>query len=556
MDPAICFDMSSRIDNIGDGDHNVVYVTSFSGEWYRRLVENNALDRSILEAFPHSRLVAYHEDDVPDIPGMCMFDLRSLDWVMDEVQNPNSGLNRYFEYANFACPMATKKRGGFKADHALFLKVVAITLAVRQAAEGALVVWVDTDVSFRSPLPRPVTDWLRVRDITYIPFIPHKLLMNAGWPPHSFDLFDLSKPEVVADLQRASWWRVESGIMALTVGPKTHALTARAVRMYRGGMLELARACDEELAQGRGCGEHRVYSNMFLNDIYVWSMLLQADAHRDNAVFSVGLRQGWFAMRGVAPWGPNNAVWGNGDDWVPNFLPASQGSDSEITPFAIGRYLFHHFGYHDRGGLSVQHNATGEINGFGSGSTTADGSTATAIDSAAISAVRAQRPAWRTIARDVNVSDSLVHRLQPRQFAFERSAFIYVESAAMPVGFDLRMCPGQRVEDAVADFLVYLGAQDPAIIEGLVSEDLLLGLCDSTTKLPRPCDGAPASPLLDHIRFRAAGMDGIFPLRAHPDYSVAFHVNCICTYIPCLEHEFNELQATVASIMQNVAEAV
>ena len=57
-------------------------------------------------------------------------------------------------------------------------------------------------------------------------------------------------------------------------------------------------------------------------------------------------------MKGLEPWGENNAVYG-GPIYLPNFNPVND-SNSMISYFHIGKYIFHHIGYHETGGLSMQ----------------------------------------------------------------------------------------------------------------------------------------------------------------------------------------------------------
>ncbi len=101
----------------------------------------------------------------------------------------------------------------------------------------------------------------------------------------------------------------------MRVNSKTRRFSEMAVSMYRGGLLYLATAC---FNHDRICTSHRIRGNVFTNDIFVYSLLLQSDANGDD-FFHVGLEQGWFAMRGLEPWGLKQAVWGN-YDYVPNFV--------------------------------------------------------------------------------------------------------------------------------------------------------------------------------------------------------------------------------------------
>jgi len=135
--------------------------------------------------------------------------------------------------------------------------------------------------------------------------------------------------------------------MAFTVNEKTLNFTSKALDMYRGGLLRLAEAC----FQGASCCKlERFGSNCFSNDVFIWALLLQTDLHGDE-FFSVGLKHGWFAWKGLPPW-RGGIVYGN-YRYPLNFEPAKKNS-SLVTPFHIGKHIFHYFGYHHKGALSVQ----------------------------------------------------------------------------------------------------------------------------------------------------------------------------------------------------------
>ena len=65
----------------------------------------------------------------------------------------------------------------------------------------------------------------------------------------------------------------------------------KAVELYRGGMMQLARAC---FARDPYCMDNfHVRGNVFLNDVFVFSLLAQADAHNDE-FFHVNLKHGMY----------------------------------------------------------------------------------------------------------------------------------------------------------------------------------------------------------------------------------------------------------------------
>ena len=89
-----CYHFISRIN----------YVTVFNSKLYK-LIQTNQLKSSILDHLPLGNLIIYHEDYLPPIPGVCLFDLRNMIWFENELMNNTSGLNRYLSYAGFGDPI-------------------------------------------------------------------------------------------------------------------------------------------------------------------------------------------------------------------------------------------------------------------------------------------------------------------------------------------------------------------------------------------------------------------------------------------------------------------
>jgi hypothetical protein len=207
----------------------VVYITSYHARWYDMMLERNEIyglhfNGTVLEHFPKGNLVIYHEEDVPAIEGACMFDLRKIEWLQDELADPNSGLNQYYSLAECTDPIWVPKIGDVKNGHALFIKVVSIYHATHYSPQGNIVFWLDTDVTFRETLPSHIIDWMRKRDIVYNPFVINYPVLTGGMSSDAFDLFNLSTREGQNQALLQEFWRIESGLFAFTVNEKTKVI--------------------------------------------------------------------------------------------------------------------------------------------------------------------------------------------------------------------------------------------------------------------------------------------------------------------------------------------
>lgn len=323
----------------------VIYISSFGSDFYKRARASGSNSTVISKNSSGSkRLIVYHEDDLVDIPRVCRVDMRNFDWLEHELNSPESGLKKYFSIATYHDPMRNPATAGkIEHGHILMLKVAAINHAVNTAMEGQIVLWSDTDTSFRVPLPNSSIEWLLQRDVTYIPFY----LKDHSKNP--WEGLDMNNETDWTRALRMESWKVESGTMAFTVNERTRNLTKKALEMYRGGLYELAKSC---FGGNPKCRQERVGSNVYSNDVYVWALLLQSDIHKDE-FFSVGLRHGWFAFKGLELWGDKQYQYGN--FWWPLYFSPATRNDSLVAKFHIGRHVFHHFAMHQNGALSMQH---------------------------------------------------------------------------------------------------------------------------------------------------------------------------------------------------------
>ena len=328
---------------------HLVFVSSANSEWYRRMKSD--LNHTILDPYyrPSNELRLYHEDEMPSIPNITMISLfDAVPWLKQELVDQNSGLNKYFKLSQYFDPTVKGEVGGLKIAHLLMMKVASVQHAIHSSAENSLVFWVDTDVSFRSPIPSEILRWLGERDVTYIPF---QLKLGKLLPDESYLAkykFNPTKEEDLRKYLHYEYWVLETGLFAFRVNAKTKAYINTVVALYRGGMYNLALKC---LHGDSICKLPRYRLNLFLNDIFAFNLPLQSDIHGDK-FFHVGLKHGWFAMHGCPSW--DGMVWGNGNAHYFQHLESVKRSDSLVTNFCIGEHVFHHFGAHRKGGLSVQ----------------------------------------------------------------------------------------------------------------------------------------------------------------------------------------------------------
>ena len=328
----------------------ILFITSFNAKWYHHMLAMNEQSKIPWSNTPMKTtlnypLLVYHEDDLPDLElnTTCKIDLRKeYSWLEYELTDERSGLNRYYNLSGFWDPCFIPRVGSTKVGHVLMLKVGAINHAIQSAATGQIVFWIDTDVSFREPLSLSVLNWLAARDITYIPFLLGKRQrLNLSLTGGTKEI-----------LKSDGRWRVETGLYALTANDRTRAFTKKALELYRGGMYQLAQRCFQK--DPFCMKQDRIKYHVFLNDIFVYAILIHSDLHNDSSLFSVGLKHGVFAFAGFPAWGPERWVWG-GKGFIPLFPPASEDNPNDIvTNFYIGKYIFHHFGSFAKGVLSLQ----------------------------------------------------------------------------------------------------------------------------------------------------------------------------------------------------------
>ena len=291
-------------------NHDVVYFTSFHAKWFTK-TQQKSFFNTIFESFYYENLIVYSEDDLSVFAledySICYVNLhKAFPWLESVLKDPESGLNEYYAENEFIDPFRFGKRGDV-------MKVLSMYHAVLNSRDNSIAIWLDTDVSFREQMPTDVVEWIRERDVVYCPFVGYEA---GAMPQNAFDYLDLNSDEGQRQALLGEFWSIESGVFALTVNSKTLALMEKVMWMYRSGMRDLARGCLAGLAF---CKRERV-----LHDVSVLNLLLQADAHEDSDIFSVGLKHGWFAIRGKLNYweGRENLVWG-ANKYLPNFVASN-----------------------------------------------------------------------------------------------------------------------------------------------------------------------------------------------------------------------------------------
>ena len=194
-----------------------------------------------------------------------------------------------------------KKSHGVLAAKLLVRKVATIYYVLARLVRARLtLLWADQDVTFERPPDARFAAFVRSVDVAYVPFRAPK--GHPRFDPRSF---------ASSSLVDASW-RVESGLMSFAPNGRSLALAAAAVELYEGGMERIASRCAAAKRRKQPCPAY-VTNNLYLNDVYVWALLLhlvgaglrfQPSATAASSVpapppcccLDYNLTQGWFAF--------------------------------------------------------------------------------------------------------------------------------------------------------------------------------------------------------------------------------------------------------------------
>ena len=155
-----------------------------------------------------------------------------------------------------------------KSGKLLVRKVASMHHAVRALRNGTLVVWLDIDVTFNQAPDEDFARFASQYDVSFIPITTNKV---KGVPIRTYQVNfkGLDSP----------YWRLESGVVAFRVGAGALKLLSRAIDLYTGGLLRLARRClSGRHAAEPPCTAPWLRRNVYLDDIFLFSLVLH-EAH-------------------------------------------------------------------------------------------------------------------------------------------------------------------------------------------------------------------------------------------------------------------------------------
>lgn len=228
---------------------------------------------------------------------------------------------------------------------ALVRKVSALAHAVAQLPDGATAVWVDVDTKLERPFDDAFYSYVDSRDLSYIA----ESLCRRDLHSNTVKTID-DVPKWCQD------FKIETGVVAITVNARTRRFLAEALAWYSGPMLALAKKClDPQGRRSVECDVPWVRNNIGLNDVFVLNMLLHMHGGE--------IKHGWFAnMPFLCDMERDRRILGHCSSCVSDAgrelmdaagEPGSRkgvegGWDGLVSPFFVEDYVTHH---HDASGI-------------------------------------------------------------------------------------------------------------------------------------------------------------------------------------------------------------
>mmetsp|Transcript_2059 Transcript_2059/g.3932 ORF Transcript_2059/g.3932 Transcript_2059/m.3932 type:complete len:547 (+) Transcript_2059:44-1684(+) len=292
---------------------------------------------------------------------VCAFDLFVREpWLHTAMANGGS-IDRFYEFAGDMEPCDQPLK--IKSGKLLVRKIAAMYHSLTMMEDGATLIWLDTDVTIREPVDDLFLAFVRYKDITYIPFMsdPEWADRNAS----AINFKSLDDP----------FWRIESGLVAMTANNRSRGFLSEVLDLYRGGLLDLASRClkivnenakledlplskfelyNDAKMMEEMCHQPWLKRNLYMDDIFAVSMTLHRHHH-----FNTDLKQGWFWMDchrdcercrnsvfKVCPPQCDKCSYEMHPKGVPFYVfpDTVYGSQPYIAPFNTVRYFLHHCG--------------------------------------------------------------------------------------------------------------------------------------------------------------------------------------------------------------------
>ena len=253
-----------------------------------------------------------------------------------------SCIDEYYRIAGGKEPLNGRSALQKLSAKVLARKVVAIYDALQRMRIDSLLLWLDFDVSFKSSDLDPSFSFMQRFDVTYLPF----RFGNARWSHKLHDRPTVGLSRLIED----HTWIVDTGILALRVSPATRSFVQKLLNFYDVDAAILARTClcnptlrffantsihlssqafmDVEFP----CKKIWFQENLYLDDLYVWSLFLHWDLRR----MPSALTHGQFAMT------LNSIQTAAGIcGWRDNWRVVCPNATDSASPFPISDYFKH-----------------------------------------------------------------------------------------------------------------------------------------------------------------------------------------------------------------------
>ena len=254
-----------------------------------------------------------------------------------------SCIDEYYRVAGGKEPLTGNTFPNWKlSGKVLSRKVVAIYDALQRMSLNSQLLWLDFDVSFKSSDLEFSFSFMQRFDVTYLPF----RFGNAAWTNKLGD-----NPRVgLSRLKEDHTWIVDTGILALRVSPATRSFVQKLLNFYDFDAAILARTClcnpslrffanssvnlssqafmDVEYP----CKKSWFQENLYLDDLYVWSLFLHWDLRRMPSALS----HGQFAMTKSS-----NQTAAGICGWRRNWRLVCPNATYSASPFPISDYFIH-----------------------------------------------------------------------------------------------------------------------------------------------------------------------------------------------------------------------
>jgi hypothetical protein len=236
----------------------------------------------------------------------CVLDVfEAVPWLHN-ISTAGGALDQFYQFAGRMEPCDQPLK--IKSGKLLVRKLAAIYHTLQSVPFGTTVIWLDTDVVFRTP-----------QDKLFFYFPTQNYISKIKTTPNLLGAYNQNAD---SDKLDSPYWRIESGIVVITNDKKSIHLFEKATDMYRGRLLKVSQDClRDPLTHPNLCNEIWFQRNLYLDDIFAFSLVLhETKSH---------LKHGWLHLSKESGY---------------EFAHLRQAQTPYTTPFDVCDYLFHNIG--------------------------------------------------------------------------------------------------------------------------------------------------------------------------------------------------------------------